>query len=235
MKLISFIIILSTFFSFSFSQTASEFNVARVKSQPTTMEGNEEPGFKARYVFLSLLIPGAGELFMGESKMAKIFFGTDLLLWAGYFGTQAYVDVLGNDFRTFATVHADVDASDKEEQYWIEIGSAGNIYEYNEQKRVDRRLNETLPENDKFSWQWDSQQNREKYNELRVKQHDWERRATFLISGLILNRLISAIDVVRLIRKDEKSEKKQKSSLYFNYLDDVRHGETMSLNLQMRW
>ncbi len=221
--------------SLSVAQTPPGFSGMSGKMQNPGESNAGVPQAGVKHVLYSLILPGAGEWVMGERGMAKFFFGTEFLLWAGYFGTRSYVNVLEDNFHAYAAANAGVDARNKSDQYWIEIGSAENIYKYNEQKRVERRLSDTYPENDFYYWQWESRDARSEYNDLRVKHHDWKRRATFVISGLILNRLVSAIDVVRLLKKQKKSEAKQSSNLYFNYLNDKTSGEVFRLNLNLRW
>lgn len=168
-------------------------------------------------MFMSLLLPGAGEWALGEKNLAKIFIGTDLAMLAGYFGSRAYADVLEKDFHAFAAQHAGIISRNKTEQYWIDIGNASNIYLFNERRRVQRNLEATWPETDQFYWQWDEEANRIKYVDLRSKQHRWERAATFIVGGMILNRIISMIDVVRIIRRAGAAEAQKRSFLRWQY------------------
>lgn len=236
MKLLNALVflILVGVFSLAGAQTgapaAAKFDAGREESV-----SRETQGFQAKYVFMSLILPGSGEWFMGNRNTAKFFFGTEFLLWTGYFAANAYVDVLKQDFTAFAAVHAGVSPSGKEDQYWIDIGSSENIYKFNEQKRVERDLAGTYSETERYYWQWDSRENRFRYTDLRLKQHDWKRRVTFVVSGLVLNRLISAIDVIRMIRKTKREEESRSSFLYLNYRENPVHGTVYSLNMTLRW
>lgn len=229
------IIILLVAFSLSSAQVLQTPATKFALKQKDQASGSEQPGFKAKYVLLSLILPGAGEYFMGHHTMAKIFVGTEALLWAGYLGARAYANELEGDFQAFAAVHADVNPHNKSDQYWIDIGSAENIYVYNEQKRVERQLKATYPETAANYWQWDSRANRSEYTDLRIQQHDWKRRTTFVISGMILNRLVSAIDVIRIIKKEKRESQSRMSRLYFDYRNNRLQGEVYRLNLSLRW
>lgn len=220
--------------SFSVARVVPEFHSESALQKSTASEKEIKTGGMGKYVLLSLILPGAGEWFLGRHTRAKFFLGTELALWAGYWGMTGYASVLKNDFIAYAAAHAQVNTASKPDKYWAAIGSADDIYSYNEKQRVERNLSATYPENDAYFWQWDASENRYRYNELRIKQHDWERRATFMISGFVLNRLISAVDVVRIIRKQNRASRQQ-SRLYFDYRDDRLAGETFRLNFVMTW
>lgn len=206
---------------------------SRLLQEPVEEEVAPKSGGK--YVLLSLVLPGAGEWFLGHKGHAKFFLGTELALWAGYLGTQGYIGVLENDFHSYAAVHAGVTTGGKNDQFWIDIGNSDNIYAYNEKRLVERRLEDVYPEDDAHYWQWDSKTNRDKYNDMRFKQHDWKQRANIIIGGVILNRLVSAIDVIRLIRKEKKADNTRYSRLYFNYGSNRWEGEVYRLNFRLTW
>jgi hypothetical protein len=217
------------------AQTDPGFSLEKLtppdENSPETMQS----GSKGVNILLSLILPGAGEWRMGHKNTAKFFFGTEFLLWVGYFSFNAYADVIKNDYQTFASVHASANPHYKDDQYWIEIGSAENIYLYNEQKLRERDISGTYPETDLYYWQWDSKDSRGRYNQLRVNAHDWERRATFVVSGFILNRLVSAVDVLRFIRKEKRASEQRMSRLYFDYNKDQSGSDVFRLNLAVRW
>jgi hypothetical protein len=217
------------------AQTGTGFSMQKLIQTEQPSEENIQSGSKGVNILLSLLLPGAGEWRMGRKNTAKFFFGTEFMLWAGYFSFNAYADVIKNDYQAFASVHAGVNPNQKNDQYWIEIGSAENIYLYNEQRLRERDIPGTYPETDLYYWQWDSKDSRRRYNQLRVNEHDWERRATFVVSGFILNRLISAVDVLRLIRKEKRAEEQRMSRLYFDYKKDRLGSDVFRLNLALRW
>lgn len=195
------------------------------------LQGNFHP----KYVFLSLILPGAGEYFLGHKKIAKIFFGTELLILGSYLGAQAYIDVLENDYKTFAALHANVNTYNKSEQYWIDLGNADHIFSFNEKKRIERNINALYPETPDNFWEWDSRENRLAYNKQRFKQHDWKHRLNIIIGAFIFNRIVSAVDVIRLIRKNKKSEQKQFSRLYFDYHTNRNRVDSVRLNFRVNW
>ena len=185
----------------------------------------------SKNVLLSLIFPGLGEWVAGEKGRAKIFIGVELGLWASFFGSREYAKVLERDYFTYAAVHAGVDSRDKDKQYWIDIGNADDIYEFNERRIVQRNLEAVYPETGEYYWQWDSESNRIEYSELRDKQDSWKKVGTFIIGGMVLNRIVSAIDIVRLIRKSKNSpEDERYSYLYWSYHQNHIRGDVVRLN-----
>ena len=221
--------------SLTYPQFIVEGSVSTTLSDSLDEHGSGKSRFQSKYILLSLLLPGAGEWFIGNKGYAKFFLGTDIVLWLGYLGTQSYINVLENDYQTYAAVHASVDTRNKKNQFWIDIGSHQDIFTFNENRRTERNLEATYPEEKENFWQWDSKDNRLFYNQYRFRQHDWKRRLNIVIGGLILNRIVSAVDVIRLIRKKQKSEQKQLSHLYFDYHTNHSKGNTYRLNLILNW
>jgi len=192
----------------------------------------------SKNILLSLVMPGLGEWVAGEKGRAKIFMSFELGLWASYLGIREYSNVLERDYRTFAAVHAGVNTSGKAKQYWIDIGNADNIYAFNEKRRTERNLEATYMETEYYFWQWDKEGNRIEYSDLRDKQDHWKQIGTFVIGGMILNRIVSAIDVIRLVRKSNKDSSgmgenerdRRYSYLYWSYHNGRFLKEAIQLN-----
>ena len=51
-----------------------------------------------------------------------------------------------------------------------------------------------------FDWEWDNTTNRQSYKDMRVSSANWDKYANFAIAGLIINRVISVIDVMYMER-----------------------------------
>ena len=186
-------------------------------------------------ILYSLILPGAGQWAMGHKRSAKIFMGTEFVLWAGFLGSHAYSNTIQENYQSYATVHAGVNSTQKDEQYWINIGSSGNIFEFNEGQLRNRNLRGVYTENSLNYWQWDSDDSREIYNDLRVQEHTWEQRATFIVGAFVLNRIVSSVDVIRLIRKEKKQIDNQMSSLSFGYKSEKYGTGFFKLNLKIDW
>jgi hypothetical protein len=204
--------------------------------QDETIQNTAGGKTKWYYVLFSLVIPGSGEWAMGYKGLGKTFFGIDAVLWLGYLGTRHYTNILQRDLEGYAALHAGVNTANKEGQYWIDVGSASSIYIFNEQKLRERDLEATYPEGNHYDWVWNSENNRVAYVEKRFDRLDWKRYTNWMIGALVLNRIVSAVDVVRLIRKEKSAENELRQSyLHMNYGYNRVDGEIVQLNLTMQF
>ena len=217
---------------FSLKQSAGWFAwPAGLKPEDTPSLAPQPVKKPLRFVLMSLILPGSGEWVMGHHTAAKILFLSEAALWAGFLGSKAYTGVLERDFHAFAALHAAVDAQGKDDQYWIDVGNASNIFEFNQRRIVQRNLEATYPETDTYFWQWDSEENRLQYSKLRSQHQTWERRTTLIIAGVVLNHLVSAIDIVRLIHKDRKQSTGRQSRLFWEYRHTPYEGQRLALHV----
>lgn len=166
---------------------------------PSSMmqQTSKDPRLKAKgKAFLySLLLPGAGEYYVGNKTMAKAFFFTEIILWASAISFDSYSNWKRDDMYVYAATHAGAHAEDKPAQYFVDIGNYDNIYEYNDAKQRQREFYKVYSE-EEYYWSWDSPANRDKFENMRISSDRAHNRAIFAIGGIIANHLVSAIDAV---------------------------------------
>ncbi len=157
-------------------------------------------------LLLSLVLPGAGEYYVGNTSQSKIFFGVEVLAWGGFFLNDYHASSLEKDYKAYARQHAGVSSGGKEDdQYWVSIGKFDDIYAYNSRRANERRLDEIYDETKANFWQWDSKKNRFSYDEKRLKSVDIKSRDIYFYTAILVNHLVSAINAMRLARKHNKS------------------------------
>ena len=61
-----------------------------------------------------------------------------------------------------------------------------------------RRYDDIYPNIPKYQWDWDSDKNRNTFNDLRVKSSNSKKINNFTIAALIVNRALSFFDVAYL-------------------------------------
>jgi len=202
------------------------------KQRVSPVENKAHSGLNFKPVLASLVMPGWGEYQMGHSGWAKGFVLSEVMLWLSYAGITRYSRVLEKDYQAYAALHAGVNPAGKDEQYWIDIGNANNIYQFNERRRIQRNLEATYPETDAYYWQWDTEANRFHYGDLRDRQYRWERATIFVFSGMILNRLFSAINVIRLQKSGQSRASADNWMLNGNAGIHPAAGEFVTVQLQ---
>ena len=161
----------------------------------------------------SLLFPGWGELSVNQSSRGQKLMAADIILWLTVFNGKNLSKNYESDYRAFASEHAGVNWSHTDYLFAVDIGYYEDLNDYNSAKARQRSLElETdlngglireyghaiYPENGDFDWQWDSDSSRKSYKDMRISSANWDKYANFAIAGLLVNRVISVIDVMYL-------------------------------------
>ena len=86
--------------------------------------------------------------------------------------------------------------------FYINMGHNDSYDEYNDTKERQRNIKDKYDEDKGFEWNWDTSANRIIYDKIRIKSAIFDKYSKFAISGLILHRLISFIDIIYLERRN---------------------------------
>ena len=92
-------------------------------------------GLAAAYSFL---LPGMGELYVGNYDMGKYFTIAEGALWVGLAGVNLHANSLQDDARRYAAAHAGTSFDGKKDQYFVDISNFNSVYQFNEQVLRDR-------------------------------------------------------------------------------------------------
>ena len=179
--------------------------VLNQESDVDLADGQFEKKSVSSAFFLSLLLPGLGEAYVGRTGYTKVFMSIEVVGWGLFVANEVQAASRREDYRNFAAQHAGVLQSGKTDQYWIDIGKYNNIFDFNEQRRRDRDVAAIYAENSENFWRWDSKANRLSYDGKRITTSEIEERRTFIIGGIILNHLISAINALRVARQHNRN------------------------------
>lgn len=213
-------------------------NTDNLSQAPASMmqQNSQDPRLKAKgKAFLySLLLPGAGEYYVGNKTMAKVFFFTEVILWASAISFDSYSNWKRDDMYVYAATHAGAHAEDKPAQYFVDIGNYDNIYEYNDAKQRQREFYKVYSE-DEYYWSWDSQENRDKFENMRISSDRAHNRAIFAIGGIIANHLVSAIDAVWQSNRYNKRIKNEQNSEGMRLRFDAHPAGYYAMTLEKRF
>jgi len=152
----------------------------------------------------SLLIPGWGQYNQDRKNTALAFFGFELAMWGGMAATQMYGDNLVDDYKAYAAVHAGINNSGKDHDFYVDIGNYSSQNEFNQYQQLERDY-ESLYLGDKYYWQWDNTPNRNYFEDLRIKADRFKHSAIYFVGAIVVNHLVSAVEAARYHRKQEKS------------------------------
>ena len=103
----------------------------------------------------------------------------------------------------------------------VHMSQYDNMYEFNETMERQRRFNDTYPDIQKYQWDWDTTKNRNNFNDLRIKSSNAKKINNFTVAALIVNRIVSFIDVAYLngqngVKLESTLVPTSNSSLAFN-------------------
>ncbi len=206
---------------------------------------------KDKSVFLaissSVLLPGMGEMYLGENTFVRAFMWTDLALWVTTFGSYLIGERYITSAHSYAVRHAGLTTKSKKVSLLNTVGdfrsrsgvegqnsSPDMDEDYNQSmlrsgKRVDEEFDESI------QWDWGSSDNPETTDHIdeyksRLR-HYRVSRIVFQASlgALVLNRLISVLDVVRVYRKTSSKSFSQNIEFLPEFYDD---GSGLSVNVK---
>jgi len=173
----------------------SEFEAAPLPEQ----SGPSNTGEKLKAGGLSLLVPGLGQFYNGDTGKGIVMVGIEAVIWGAYIGFDQHADNLQGDARNWAGIYAGT-RGDHPENYWQSVGRyMDSDTWYDAQLREARAFGEPEPgpPADDESWLWRSEDYRESYQKLRADANSAYDRRDLMILFAILNRAVSIFDAVR--------------------------------------
>ena len=218
MKIIISLVVLIS--SISFAQTLQSKSLTELRqlsvvnspqftvssSQQFLTEQNSVLGKKnpALAILYSMLLPGMGELYAGDYSSGKYFTIADGVLWGTFTGFEIYGKWKENDYKSFAESKAGVNLNGKEAEYFANIGIYQSIDDYNAAMELNRDFNKTY-NTASYYWKWNNNDQRKEYRDLWSSSESTYTNVRFVVGALILNRLISAVNAVRLVSAYNKN------------------------------
>lgn len=241
MKKTLFFLLLIT--SLVYPQEKSTQKILKLENDSKTLTGSvsesklleTQTDFKKKNVGLaiifSLLLPGMGELYADNYSSGKYFTIADAALWGTYLGMNAYGNQKKNDYKAFAASTGGVNNSGKDELYYATIGDYISINDYNNEKALERRFDE-MYNTEQFYWDWQNTSNRRTYRGLWTSSESAYNNLRFVAGALILNRVISVINAVRLVAAYNKRIPEE---LGWNISVGVRQSPTLPTSLNFNF
>lgn len=180
-----------------------EFKNEKIEIGINKQASDKSPALALLY---SVILPGAGHFYLDRMDVGKYFLGADALSWIGLVSLNVYGDDLRDDSRTYSVEHAGVTGKDsKDEDYFTNIGSFSNIYEYNNDKLL-RGEYHLLYDVNTYYWNWDNTNNQNIYEQQRKSSERVYNSRIIFGSLLIANRIVSGISAYLIAtNKDKKS------------------------------
>ncbi len=162
----------------------------------------------------SAILPGWGEYDLNKSSRGNFFLTTEIIGVA--LTTFSFVKSgnIATSYRAIAAEHANVISDGKNHQFWVDIGNYASQIDYNAEHLRWREFDNLYPNEANWNWDWDTEEKRKEFEDLRIESDRMKLAGKFFIGGIILNHIISAIDVYYL--KNISLKEKVEFSSYIN-------------------
>ena len=165
----------------------------------------------------SALLPGMGELYLGEQKLVRPFVWTDLALWVAAIGSYVVGDRYVTSAHNYAVRYAGFNGG-KNISLLNTVGSyrsRSGVFGQNSSPDMDEDYNQAMLRTGKnideefsedIQWDWGSSDNPETgehIDEFKSRMRHYRvSRIVFQVAvgALILNRVVSMLDAVRIYR-----------------------------------
>ena len=184
----------------NFFHLINEVKITSKETQPELKQNNLVEHKKKNAglaIVYSLLLPGMGELYAESYESGKYFTIAEGALWVTYIGINTYGNWQKDRYKSFAAANGNVIIQGKDDDYFATISEYLSIEQYNNEKALERNFIEMLDEN-KYFWKWTSE-DRKAYRSMWVSSEQSFNNLRFVVGALIINRIASVINAVRLV------------------------------------
>ncbi|MCH8032836.1 MAG: hypothetical protein IH950_03625 [Bacteroidetes bacterium] len=175
--------------------SASEYSSANLNFSNDIETAKKSAGLAILY---SLLLPGMGELYADGYESGKYFTIAEGVLLGTYIGMSVYASNQEDNYKAYATTNASINTIGKDDDYFATIGQYQNIDNFNDQKALERNFNQ-MYDTETFFWKWQSTEDRRAYRSMWSSSEQTYNDLRFIVGAMILNRVVSAINAVRLV------------------------------------
>ncbi|HCA42849.1 MAG TPA: hypothetical protein DEP28_06300 [Bacteroidetes bacterium] len=148
-------------------------------------------------MLLSLVVPGAGHYYLNRMDVGKYFVAGEAASWLGFVGLNIYGDAVKDDARQFAVQYSGANSTITDDEYYTNIGFYRNIFDYNNDKLARGEFDKVY-DVEKFYWYWNSADEQGTFETQRKKSERIFNARIIFTTGLIVNRLTSALSALLL-------------------------------------
>lgn len=179
----------------------------------------------------SLLLPGMGELYGGDYSFGKYLTIADAVFWGGVIGLNIYGDNQKDNYKAFARSTGGVNVDGKNDQYFADISEYISVESFNREQEKYRDFNNLYNEESHY-WNWGDNKTRQEYRGMWSKSESAYNNVRFAVGALIINRIISAINAVRVVAAYNNNLSEQTSwNVSFNLKKfDINLPTSLNLN-----
>ncbi len=154
---------------------------------------------------LSLILPGLGHRYVHDGDWdgwASVFALADAGIWTSLVGSEWRRNHMVDSYTTLAAMSAGADVEGKNRDFFLNLAAYQSSDDYlRTQLRNRNWTNLDYVADPSFQWTWESEEDFQRFRELREDSESLRRRRSFLITTLVANRLISGFAALRGARR----------------------------------
>jgi len=156
-------------------------------------------------ILYSMILPGMGELYAGSYDSGIYFTIADGVLWGTYVGMNVYGNWQKDRYINYAVNKAGINTNNKDQDYYANISSYMNIDEYNDEKAFERDFAAMYSNVTTYFWKWNTNEERKEFRKMWKSSEQTFNNVRFVVGALLLNRVVSTINAVRLVSRYNKN------------------------------
>lgn len=153
----------------------------------------------AGLVVRSAVLPGLGEMKMGETRRGKFFGALELGLWITVIESNNTVNRNRSRMEAYSALHAGAALAGKDHHFAVDVANYMSLEEFNEAQQRMRRPDRVYRA-EGYQWEWSSDEHRRHYWTYLRNRALAQKIGLFALGGMIVNRIASVIDVTYLDR-----------------------------------
>ncbi len=161
----------------------------------------KNPGLAIIY---SLLLPGMGELYADGYSSGKYFTIAEGTLWGVFIGMNTYANWQKDNYKAYAATNGGVTPSGKDADFYATIGDYSSVNQFNDEQALNRDFSLMYNVETNY-WNWPSAEQRRTYRGMWTTSEQTFNDIRFVVGALIVNRIASAINAVRLVSAYNKN------------------------------
>ncbi len=151
----------------------------------------------AQAFFMSLVLPGTGQIYSGAEAKGKIFLSAEALCWESFWLFRSLGNQKGENYGNFAATPASGN-----DGYYSNSSFYGSSDEYPRFTRLHNIPSEIIYPEDGFSnWQWDNADSRLQYRNLKNQNKIFYRLSLYSIGMAVFTRIVSSFDAALSAKK----------------------------------
>ncbi len=150
----------------------------------------------------SFVMPGWGHYAADPTDWTRgqVHLGADLAMLASYVLLANYQHRLEGNLHTFGDQYSGINLSERERSFRLAVAGYNSLREYNDYQERSRNWDRIYPETDENYWEWESDEKRQSYNEMRSRRDNIERQAPALLGMMVVNRVIAGVSAFTTVR-----------------------------------